>query len=219
LAPAPAHPEYTRGLPNAWNRAPEGLRSIIPSVASPSRISTKRYADEACSHGTTQNPPYRVMPKVAAGRETSDIHGAAEEPAEEVPIRVSMTDRRELGPVRVLVVDDHTAFRHALSSALDMVVDIEVAGQAGGGLAACDEAEELEPDVVIMDLSMPDLSGIDAMKRIHERRPDLPVVILTAHADGGVEREAREAGASGFLPKGTALRELVLVLHEAAGLC
>jgi DNA-binding NarL/FixJ family response regulator len=120
-------------------------------------------------------------------------------------------------PVRVLVVDDHQAFRHALSSALDMVADIEVAGQAGGGIAACDEAEQLEPDVVIMDLSMPDLSGIDAMKRIHERRPDLPVVILTAHADDGVEREAREAGASGFLPKGTGLRDLVLVLHEAAG--
>jgi len=130
---------------------------------------------------------------------------------------VNLTGPREVDPVRVLVVDDHHAFRHALSSALDMVADIEVAGQAGGGIAACDEAEQLEPDVVIMDLSMPDLSGIDAMKRIHERRPDLPVVILTAHADDGVEREAREAGASGFLPKGTGLRDLVLVLHEAAG--
>ena len=83
-------------------------------------------------------------------------------------------------------------------------------------MAACTEAEELDPDIVIMDLSMPDLSGIDAMKRIHERRPDLPVVILTAHADEGVEREAREAGASGFLAKGTGLHDLVIVLHEAA---
>jgi DNA-binding NarL/FixJ family response regulator len=56
------------------------------------------------------------------------------------------------------------------------------------------------------------------MKRIHARRPDLPVVILTAHADEGVEREAREAGAKGFVAKGTALRELVIVLHEAAEL-
>jgi DNA-binding NarL/FixJ family response regulator len=54
------------------------------------------------------------------------------------------------------------------------------------------------------------------MRRIHERHPDLPVVILTAHADDGVEREAREAGASGFLAKGTGLRDLVVVLHEAA---
>ena len=131
---------------------------------------------------------------------------------------VNLTDVDKVGAMRVLVVDDHQAFRHALSSALEMVDDIEVAGQAGGGLAACQEAEQLDPDVIIMDLSMPDLSGIDAMKRIHERRPDLPVVILTAHADDGTEREAREAGASGFVAKGTGLRDLVVVLHEAAEL-
>jgi len=127
-----------------------------------------------------------------------------------------LTHARKVEPVRVFVVDDHPAFRKALSSALSMIDDIEVAGEAGGGIAACEEVEHLDPDVIIMDLSMPDLSGIDAMKRIHERRPDLPVVILTAHADEGVEREAREAGASGFLPKGTGLKDLVVVLQEAA---
>jgi len=133
-------------------------------------------------------------------------------------VDVDLNDADEVGSMRVLVVDDHQAFRHALTSALSLVDDIEVAGQAGGGLAACQEAEQLDPDVIIMDLSMPDLSGIDAMKRIHERRPDLPVVILTAHADDGTEREAREAGASGFVAKGTGLRDLVVVLHEAAEL-
>ena len=118
--------------------------------------------------------------------------------------------------VRVLVVDDHPAFRKALTSALRMVEDIEVAGEAGGGVAACEGVAELLPDVVLMDLSMPDLDGIGAMKKMHESRPDLPVVILTAHADPGVEREAREAGASGFLAKGTGLQDLVIVLHEAA---
>jgi two-component system, NarL family, response regulator NreC len=117
--------------------------------------------------------------------------------------------------VRVLVVDDHPAFRKALTSALRLIGDIEVAGEAGGGVAACEEAVNLEPDVVLMDLSMPDLSGIDAMRKIHESKPDLPVVILTAHADEGVERDARDAGASGFLAKGTALQDLVIVLHEA----
>ncbi len=118
--------------------------------------------------------------------------------------------------VRVLVVDDHPAFRKALTSALRLVDDIEVAGEAGGGVAACEGAAELRPDVVLMDLSMPDLDGIGAMKKIHESSPDMPVVILTAHADPGVEREAREAGASGFLAKGTGLHDLVIVLHEAA---
>jgi DNA-binding NarL/FixJ family response regulator len=117
--------------------------------------------------------------------------------------------------VRILVVDDHPAFRRALTSALRMVDGFEVAGEAGGGLAACQEAGTLEPDVVLMDLSMPDLSGIDAMKQIHEKQPQLPVVILTAHADPGVEKEAREAGASGFLAKGIGLEELVVVLNEA----
>jgi two-component system invasion response regulator UvrY len=124
--------------------------------------------------------------------------------------------REETMTVRVLVVDDHPAFRKALTSALGMVDGFEVAGEAGGGVAACEGANELEPDVVLMDLSMPDLSGIDAMKQIHRSRPDLPVVILTAHADPGVEKEARDAGASGFLAKGIGLEDLVIVLHEAA---
>ena len=118
--------------------------------------------------------------------------------------------------MRVLVVDDHPAFRRALSSALRMVKSIEVAGEAGGGVAATQQARALDPDLVIMDLSMPDLDGIAAMREIHQARPKLPIVILTAHADPGVEREAREAGASGFLAKGVSLEDLVIVLHEAA---
>jgi DNA-binding NarL/FixJ family response regulator len=118
--------------------------------------------------------------------------------------------------VRVLVVDDHPAFRRALTSALRMVKDIEVAGEAEGGVDAAEHVVLPDADLVLMDLSMPDLNGIEAMRRIHAQRPELPVVILTAHADPGVEREAREAGASGFLAKGVALEDLVVVLHEAA---
>ena len=119
--------------------------------------------------------------------------------------------------MRVLVVDDHPAFRQALTSALELVDEIEVAGEAGGGLEACSEAEHVAPDVVLMDLSMPDLSGFDAMERILARDPDLPVVILTANADPDVEAEARRAGASGFVAKGTMLDDILVVLHEVAG--
>jgi DNA-binding NarL/FixJ family response regulator len=118
--------------------------------------------------------------------------------------------------LRVLVVDDHPAFRRALTSALRLVKDVEVAGEAGGGVAAAEQVEVLEPDLVLMDLSMPDLNGIEAMRRIHRKQPQIPVVILTAHADVGVEREARAAGASGFLAKGTPLEDIVLVLNDAA---
>jgi DNA-binding NarL/FixJ family response regulator len=119
--------------------------------------------------------------------------------------------------VRVLVVDDHPAFRKALSSALSLIEDIEVAGEAAGGEDACIEASELRPDVVLMDLSMPDISGIEAMQKIHASMPDLPVVILTAHADEGVERAARGAGASGFVAKGRGLHDILVVLHEVVG--
>ncbi len=118
--------------------------------------------------------------------------------------------------LRVLVVDDHPAFRRALTSALNMVANIEVAGEADGGIRATEQVAVIEPDLVIMDLSMPDISGIDAMKAIHRHQPDLPIVFLTAHADPGVEKEARNAGASGFLAKGSALEDLVVVLNEAA---
>lgn len=118
--------------------------------------------------------------------------------------------------MRVLVVDDHPAFRRALTSALNMIKGIEVAGEAAGGQEATERAREDEPDLVLMDLSMPEVDGIEAMRKIHREKPDLPVVILTAHADPGVEKEAREAGASGFLAKGTALEDIVIVLHEAA---
>ena len=120
--------------------------------------------------------------------------------------------------LRVLVVDDHPAFRRALISALRMVKSVEVAGEAGGGVEAVELAlSGDDPDLVLMDLSMPDLDGIEAMIRIHRIRPDLPVVILTAHADPGVEKAAREAGARGFLAKGTPLEDLLAVLQEAVG--
>jgi DNA-binding NarL/FixJ family response regulator len=114
-----------------------------------------------------------------------------------------------------LVVDDHPGFRRAVTSALKLVKDVEVVGEASGGVEAVDRALHGDPDLVLMDLSMPDLDGIESMRRIHRTKPHLPVVILTAHADPGVEKEALEAGASGFLAKGSALEDLVLVLQEA----
>jgi DNA-binding NarL/FixJ family response regulator len=97
-----------------------------------------------------------------------------------------------------------------------MVRSIEIAGEAGGGEAAVEQAGQIDPDVILMDLSMPDIDGIEAMRRIHRTKPEMPVVFLTAHADPGIEKEARRAGASGFLAKGIGLEELVAVIHEAA---
>jgi two-component system nitrate/nitrite response regulator NarL len=123
---------------------------------------------------------------------------------------------KETNELQVVVVDDHQSFRRALTSALRMVKGIDVAGEAAGGIEGAARAILLDPDLVVMDLSMPDLDGIESMRRIHKAKPELPVVILTAHADPGVEREAREAGAAGFVAKGTGLEDLVTVLRGAA---
>ena len=97
-----------------------------------------------------------------------------------------------------------------------MVDDVEVAGEAGGGVAACEEAAALEPDVVLMDLSMPDLSGIDAMKKIHETRPG--PARGHPHRARRCRRRARGSrGRSRGLPReGDGLQDLVVTLHEAA---
>lgn len=120
-------------------------------------------------------------------------------------------------PIRVLVVDDHHTFREALVRALTWTDEIDVIGEAAGGVAACGSAEELAPDVIVMDISMPDLSGIDAMQRIHRRRPDLPVVFLTARGDEGMRREALAAGGTGYVTKGATLDEIAGAVRRAAG--
>lgn len=115
----------------------------------------------------------------------------------------------ETGPVRVVVVDDHTGFRRALVASLSLVNNLEVVGEASNGEAGCEVVLAVKPDAVLMDLSMPGISGVDSMRRIHRREPSMPVIILTAHADEALEREALAAGAAGFIAKGGGLWELV----------
>lgn len=111
--------------------------------------------------------------------------------------------------MRVLVADDHTGFRHALITTLGLVNGLEVVGEASDGPEAVNLVASLAPDVVLMDLSMPGISGIEAMQEIHRTSPELPVFILTAHADPAIEREALARGAAGFIAKGGGLQELV----------
>jgi DNA-binding NarL/FixJ family response regulator len=117
-----------------------------------------------------------------------------------------------------LVVDDHDGFRSALVSALELLDDIDVIGEADGGVAACGSAVELRPEAIVMDVSMADLSGIEAMQHIHRELPDVPVVFLTARGDDGVRRAAIDAGAAGFVVKGAALEEIVAAVYAALGM-
>ena len=120
------------------------------------------------------------------------------------------------GPVRVLVVDDHDLFRTGLSSLLSSQPGIEVVAQASGGRIGVRLADELRPDVVLMDVRMPDLEGPDATREILERHPSTRVLALTVVSDDADVAAVVEAGACGFLAKDTPIEGVVLAVRAAA---
>ena len=102
---------------------------------------------------------------------------------------------------RVLIVDDHLLVRRGLRTILAAHQDWEVCGEASGGQEAIQKAVELQPELVIMDISMPGLSGLQATRQIREALPQTEVLILSMHESHEVMRAAREAGARGFIVK------------------
>jgi DNA-binding NarL/FixJ family response regulator len=117
--------------------------------------------------------------------------------------------------IRVLVVDDHDLFRTGLSSLLASRPDIEVVAQASGGRAGVRLAEELRPDVVLMDLRMPDLEGTEATREIVDRQPSTRVIALTVLSEDRDVEGAVHAGACGFLAKETPIDEVVTAIRAA----
>jgi two-component system invasion response regulator UvrY len=115
---------------------------------------------------------------------------------------------------RLLVVDDHPIVRAALVDLL-LQAGFEVAGEAVDGADAVALAKQLEPDVVLMDLRMPVLGGLDATRLIKDARPDIQVVLLTAFESPALEQQALEAGCFAYLVKGCPPGDLRLALHEA----
>jgi DNA-binding NarL/FixJ family response regulator len=115
---------------------------------------------------------------------------------------------------RLLVADDHPMLRAAL---VDLLVQagFEVAGEAADGADAFALAKELAPDVVLMDLRMPVLGGLDATRLIKDARPDIQVVLLTAFESPALQQQAEEAGCFSYLVKGCPPGDLRLALHEA----
>ncbi|MGH2874649.1 MAG: response regulator, partial [Solirubrobacteraceae bacterium] len=119
-------------------------------------------------------------------------------------------------PIRVLVVDDHDLFRTGLASLLSNADGIEVVGQASGGRTGARLAAELSPDVVLMDLRMPDLSGPEATRQIVEHNPDARVLALTVASEEQDVAAVLHAGGCGFLAKDTPVDSLVVAIHAAA---
>ena len=103
--------------------------------------------------------------------------------------------------IRLLIVDDHTVVRQGLSMLFGTVDDIEVVGTAADGILALNQVHELTPDVVLMDIGMPRLDGIEATRRIVTADPRAKIVILTGDTDQTKVQQAVEAGALGYLLK------------------
>ena len=118
--------------------------------------------------------------------------------------------------IRLLLVDDHAVVRSGLRMLLEGEADVEIAGEAGTAREALDLLGRLHPDVVLMDIGLPDLSGIDAAREIKSLYPEIAVVALTIHEDEEYFFKMLEAGASGYVPKRAAPEELLTAIRAAA---
>lgn len=125
--------------------------------------------------------------------------------------------------IRVLIVDDHAIVRYGLTCLLALETDITVVGEASNGVLAVEMARELQPDVILMDLRMPEMSGLEAMRRIRAENPDLKFIVLTIYDSDEYVFEAIEAGAKGFLLKDAHREELFrairAVFHGESLMC
>jgi DNA-binding NarL/FixJ family response regulator len=118
--------------------------------------------------------------------------------------------------IRVLIADDHRLFAEALEAILDTDPRIEIAGHARDGEQAVQRAAELDPDVILMDISMPVMDGIEATSLIRERREDACVLMLTGSNSRADVDRARAAGAAGYVTKDRIAAELVDTIVEVA---
>src|SRR5262249_28756079 len=129
--------------------------------------------------------------------------------------RLCVWRRRLPDAIRVLVVDDHGVVREGLRTFLLLQDGIEVVGEATDGSEAVAAAAQLEPDVVLMDLVMPVLDGVEAMRRIRESRPQTRVIVLTSFTDDDKLLAAVRAGAAGYLLKTAPPQEVVRAIRAA----
>lgn len=129
---------------------------------------------------------------------------------------VTPSGQAEVAQVRVLLVDDHALVREAIARVLDDVEGLEVCGQASGGEDALRQAAAMQPDVVVLDYSMPEMDGLATTERLQRQVPAARVLVLTVHDNVHYVLRVLEAGALGFVVKSAAVSELVEAIRAVA---
>lgn len=117
--------------------------------------------------------------------------------------------------IKVLIVDDQPVVRQGLASFLMAIPDLRLVGEAAGGEQAVELCSELEPDVMLMDLKMPVVDGVETTRRLLAGHPDLPVVVLTSYKEDDLVKDALEAGATSYLLKSVTAEELAQGIRTA----
>lgn len=117
--------------------------------------------------------------------------------------------------IRLLLVDDHEVVRTGLRMLLEHQPDMEIIGEASTGAEALAQVARQQPDVIVMDITLPDISGIDATRQIKQSQPGAAIVALTIHEDEQYFFEMLQAGAAGYVPKRAAPEDLISAIHAA----
>lgn len=122
-----------------------------------------------------------------------------------------------MGPVRILIVDDHELVRRGLRSILVTRPEWEICGEAADGSNAIEKARELKPDIVLLDITMPHVNGLDAARVIRRDVPRAKVIIVSQYNESEMRARAFEAGAQGYISKADAARQLLLAIESLIG--
>ena len=121
-----------------------------------------------------------------------------------------------MNKLRVLIAEDHELTRVGMKSLVEEQEDMEVVGEASDGRAAIELAKQLQPDVILMDISMPELNGLIASAKLKRIAPDLKILTVTRHTDDAYLQELLQAGVSGYVLKQSAATELIVALRAVA---